>query len=165
MNSTGAGKIFPLAASSAARLCQRVISFRGYAGQPVGAFTFGGYAVTNETAGAGENALVDLQALTNLYGADVVAELLASSLQESRQLLRLLASGIEQKDRQIVKDAAHTFKGMASTMTMMITSDLSEELEHCARAEDWSAAQAVYDRLVENVTAVQEIVTRAIGVA
>lgn len=121
--------------------------------------------MTNETAGAGENALVDLQALTNLYGADVVAELLASSLLESRQLLQLLASGIESKDRQVVKDAAHTFKGMASTMTMMTTSDLSEELENCARREDWSAAQTVYDRLVENVTAVQEIVTRVIGVA
>lgn len=117
------------------------------------------------TADAGEPALLDMQALTNLYGADVVAELLSSSLVESRELLRQLEEGIQTCDRQVVKDAAHTFKGMAATMTMIVTSELAEELENCAREQDWLKAQVVYEKLVQNVAAVQEQVASVIGAA
>lgn len=73
------------------------------------------------------------QALAEMVGEDFIGEMVEAFLEESTDFVENLAKGLETKDVDLFRHAAHSIKSNAATFGALTLSELAKELEIMAR--------------------------------
>lgn len=103
--------------------------------------------------------LLDLGGLRSLYGEDAVQELLELSVKEVGQLVAQLDEALLKHDADKAVQAAHTLKGLSSTMTIKSLFELSRDLESSLRSGEWDESKQMFAAMKDLSAKVQEHLT------
>jgi HPt (histidine-containing phosphotransfer) domain-containing protein len=98
------------------------------------------------------------QELRNIMGSDF-GLLVQTFVRDSAQRIEAIRSGIKTGDADMLRRAAHSFKGSAANMGAPRLADICRSLEELGRIGDTSSAHPLVDELVIEYGAVERELT------
>jgi len=100
-------------------------------------------------------------ALKESTGADFIAELVDTFLDDAPNLLSQMQSALASRDADVFRRAAHSMKSNAATFGAMELSERAKELEGFGRERNWEIGdrfemlEAIYQQVAEQLEALK----------
>lgn len=101
-----------------------------------------------ETQPGGEP--VDIAGLSELLGTEEAGDVLMLFVNSTEDLIGQIHDASERKDGKLLREAAHQLKGASSSVGAMSIARACQELEACAKQEQWDAVPKIHHGLIEN---------------
>jgi CheY-like chemotaxis protein len=136
--------------------------------QPAALFAAMDQAIAQQPVSAQEEAVpqsasvLDEKSLVALVSSDtrLIQELAGLFLEDSLRRLAEIRGALESGDLSLVQTAAHTLKGSAGSLCGASTANAALRIETLAEAGDLAQARMVYPALSEEVSKLQQALTR-----